>query len=299
LPRGGGVVPHHEAGTDQTDEELIVHIVTKFLVVLSAVLAILLAALSVAYTANADRVRDEFKNLESQRDSLRETQSLLSTSNQQARNQQNQVIAELEDQVEDSNRERLAVLDMNNQLDAERRTLQVNFQGMQSKIDQLTAAVDTQANLLASYRDEVRLLRDNELRYAQREIDLMDRINDIGGQLEVAQETNRSLQEQLIALQTQSGLGTAIAGNDADAGVRARVTRVSRERGGDKLLASIDAGSNDSLRQNQELTIVRNNSFVAKLILENVALNESVGRIDTLGRNVEVRPGDMVVTSVR
>ncbi|MHC4976861.1 MAG: hypothetical protein ACYTF7_09695 [Planctomycetota bacterium] len=275
------------------------HIVTKFLVVLSAVLAILLAALSVAYTANADRVRDEFKNLESQRDSLRETQSLLSTSNQQARNQQNQVIAELEDQVEDSNRERLAVLDMNNQLDAERRTLQVNFQGMQSKIDQLTAAVDTQANLLASYRDEVRLLRDNELRYAQREIDLMDRINDIGGQLEVAQETNRSLQEQLIALQTQSGLGTAIAGNDADAGVRARVTRVSRERGGDKLLASIDAGSNDSLRQNQELTIVRNNSFVAKLILENVALNESVGRIDTLGRNVEVRPGDMVVTSVR
>ncbi|MFG0256843.1 MAG: hypothetical protein ACF8GE_02970 [Phycisphaerales bacterium JB043] len=276
------------------------HIVTKLLVVLSAVLAILLAALSVAYTANADRVRDEFKNLQSKADAIETAKGLVEATSGQARETQKGVIADLEDQLEDAQRERLAVLDMNNKLEADRNALQVNFQGMQAKIDQLTAAVDTQANLLASYRDEVRLLRDNELRYAQREIDLMDRINDVAGQLEVAQETNRALQEQLIALQTQSGLGgTTIAGTDGNSSVRARVTRVSRERGGDKVLASIDAGSNDSLRENQELTIVRNNSFVAKLILENVTLNESVGRIDTLGRNVEVRPGDTVVTSVR
>jgi hypothetical protein len=277
-----------------------VHIVTKVLVVFSAVLAILLAALSVAYTANADRIRNEYKDLRADADSLMAAKGLVETSSADARQRNSGVILDLEDQLEDAQRDRLALQESTQQILADRNTLQVNFQGMQSKIDQLTAAVDTQANLLSSYRDEVRLLRDNELRYAQREIDMMDRINDVAGQLEVAQETNRALQEQLIALQTQSGLGgPAVAAADGNSGVRARVTRVQRERGGDKLLASIDAGTNDSLRQNQELTIVRNNSFVAKLILENVTLNEAVGRIDTLGRNVEVRPGDIVVTNIR
>lgn len=274
------------------------HIVTKILVVLAAALSILLAALSVAYTANADRIRGEFLDLKAEaavqsnlastatarfgqeRDALQEQIAALQNENQR-----------LQEQVSPLQRERAQLL-------AQVKQLEVSREGFESKIDQLASTADTQAALISSYRDEVQLLRENELRYAQREIELADRINDLSGQLEVAQETNRALQEQLVEVRDQAGLSSpTVAGSASPGGpIQARILNVRRDAGGNTLVA-IDAGTNDRLRRGQELSIARGNEFLAKVILQEVNLNESIGRVDFLGRSADVRPGDLVFAS--
>lgn len=277
------------------------HIVTKILVVLAAVLSILLAALSVAYTANADRVREEFLNLKATAAANANMSSADAAKHAQERQALQDQIAALQEENQRLKEQFSGIQRERAQLLAQVRTLEVAREGFASKIDQLASTADTQAALISSYRDEVRTLRQNEIRSAQREVELADRINDLSGQLEVAQETNRALQEQLVALRDEAGLNESFA-SDASAAtarpIQARIINVQRDPGGNTLV-SIDAGTNDRLSKGQELSIARGNSFVAKVVLEEVNLNESIGRVDFLGRAVDVRPGDTVLAPRR
>lgn len=275
------------------------HIVTKILVVLAAVLSVLLAALSVAYTANADRIRNEFLDMQARIAVAENTSSTNVAKSAQEREALQVQLDALQGENQRMKEQFNALQRDRAQLLAEVKTLEVAREGVESKIDQLASTADTQAALITSYRDEVQLLRENELRYAQREVELADRINDLAGQLEVAQETNRALQEQLVAIRDQAGLGGPVAqdGSASRSGpIQARVLNVRRDAGGNTLVA-IDAGTNDRLRRGQELSIARGSSFVAKVVLQEVNLNESIGRVDFLGRSVEVRPGDLVFAS--
>lgn len=280
------------------------HVVTKILVVLATVLSILLAAMSVAFTANADRIRSENERLRTMDDAQSRTIQAKEAASGSARDRLEDRIGELNDEIARTNREMLAFQQDNARLMADTEAARAEAVAVQAKIDQLASTVATQTELIASYRSEVTTLRDNELRYARREIELADRISDLTGQLEVAQETNRALQERLAEAQFSSGRpGGSVAGGtrgETAGPVRAQITELRRDPGSGATLASIDAGSNDRLRRNMELSIVRGNEFIGKLTLETVDLNESVGRVNMLGnRQASVRPGDIVVTSLR
>ena len=172
-----------------------------------------------------------------------------------------------------------------------------------SKIDQLGATVSTQATIIKSLQEEVKTRRAEGLRFIQREIELTDRISDLSGQLEVAIETNRALQEQLAELRDMyADSPGAVAGDgrpQATTAVRARITEVRRDPGSGSLLAAIDAGSNDRIREGMELTISRRGSFVGKLVVNSVSLNTAVGSVDTLNRSASVEPGDLVTVVTR
>lgn len=276
------------------------HIVTKILVVLAAVLSILLAALSVAYTANAERIRNDYLSVKADAQAANTAKSISDSTYAQQVERLGDEMAALKSEIARLESDKANLQRDNSQLMARVKEAEVNADGVLARIDQLAATAETQANLLAAYRGEVTGLRENELRYAQREIDLADRINDLGGQLEVAQETNRALQEQIAELQRVTGTsGPALAQQAGSTPFRARVTDVRRDPGSNAMLASIDAGSNDRLRENMELTITRNNEFIGKLVLQTVYLNEAIGRVDFLGRSGEVRQGDAVVSVVR
>ena len=73
----------------------------------------------------------------------------------------------------------------------------------------------------------------------------------------------------------------------------------SRDPGSGSLLAAIDAGSNDRIREGMELTISRRGSFVGKLVVNSVSLNTAVGSVDTLNRQIDVEPGDLVTVVTR
>ncbi len=281
------------------------HIITKIFVVFAAILSVLLAALSVAYSTNADRIVAGYKEAESRAAAAHASAS-------EANSKAVATVADMQgrlDELEAQLRERdddLTDFERDNQrLLADTKQAEAASVSVMSKIDQLGATVSTQASIVKSLQEEVKERRAEGLRFIQREIELTDRISDLSGQLEVAIETNRALQEQLQELRDTYGSGGAVAGGsrgsqgDSTAAVRARITEIRRDPGSGNLLAAIDAGSNDRIREGMELTISRRGSFVGKLLVSSVSLNTAVGSVDTLNRDVNVEPGDLVTVVTR
>ncbi len=275
------------------------HAVTKILVVFAVVLSLLLSALTVAYSANAERIKSQYTAIQARANSYQaELQREQSKQSEDRARLQSEIDA-VNQQLNEALSEKASLQQESTRLLADLKTAQVGLQGVQARIDQLAAMSQTQAMLITNYRDELSGLREQELKSKQREIQLADQINDLSGQLEVAIETNRALQEQLAELQVAAG-GTALAsGNGSRPGIgqpiRARVTNVSQAPNG-KLMAQIDAGSNDRLGPDMEMTIVQNGEFAGKLILRTVELNESLGEVSLNNRPIQA---GAVVTTIR
>ncbi len=274
------------------------HAVTKILVVFAVVLSILLSALTVAFSANAERIRGQYQAIEARANSVQS--QLQSAEGRHAEDRANlqREIDGVNGRLNEAISERSSLQQEASRLLADLKQAQVELAGVQARIDRLSSMSQTQATLISSYRDELSKLREDELRSKQREIQLADRVNDLVGQLEVAIETNRALQEQLAELQQSMGTGTAVASGGArptvGQAVRARITDVRTGPAGE-MLAQINAGSNDRLSESMELTIVQNNEFAGVLRLTKVEMNEAVGRIE-LARGRTIRPGDIVTT---
>lgn len=280
------------------------HILTKFLVVFAAVLGILLAGLAVAYTQNADALAKANNDL---RSSLDATQSRLQ--NQAAEfgaeiRSKDEKIAALESTISQQNSRISDLQSRNAQLTAQINELKQASALHSAQIDEFTAIAQTYAEVNQAQRRELERLREKELTNSRRQIELTDRINDLLGRLEVAQETNRTLQEQIVELRDQIDRGTSRDELAEGRGFlkpppnfRSSITAVREEPGG-QVMVQIDAGSTDQLREDMKLMIVRD-GFLANLILERVDENESVGRVDFVGRTgISVRVGDLVLPTL-
>ncbi len=277
------------------------HIITKIFVVFAAILSVLLSALSVAYSTNAERITSALRAERAGVASAKAQVAEQAAKGAAERAMLNQRIDDLMRVVREREGDLTNFERDNQRLLADAKQAQTGQMSVLSKIDQLGATVSTQASLIQSYREEVQKLREEELRSTQREIELSDHISDLSGQLEVAIETSRALQEQLVELRDQAGSSGPAVASDPRAGqpVRARITEVRRDPASGNMLAAIDAGSNDRIREGMEMSIIRRGSFVAKLVVQSVTLNTAVGRVDTLHRAVEVQPGDLVTVVAR
>ena len=280
------------------------HILTKFLVILAAVLSILLSGLSIALTGNIDAVRSEFKSQRAAAAVANAAASQAAASAgrdreifEQDLSTKNATISQLlqaKNQLEGSNK----------QLEAETQRLQLSETSYAARIDQFTALVGAQVQLGEARQKELEMLRQKELESARREIELADRINDQEGELEVSRETIRSLQEQLVDVRADAaGAGGGGQGGAeqkvlrAPQNLRARVSDVRPDADG-RLLISVDAGSSDLLKPKMKLNIVRDNEFLASIVLDRVDLNESIGRVVlTRDDSVVIRPGDLVIAA--
>ena len=261
-----------------------------------------MSGLVVSYASNADRLSSEWKQ-EKLRADQAETlaagnmiSGAVDRERDQARIQdlQAKAIAD-EERVSSLQRENANLLAQVNQLAREK----VAHAG---QIDQFGAVMQVYANLNIAQSAELSNLRDKELNHTRREIDLSDRINDLTGQIEVAQETMRSLMEQNQGLREQMAGGGSSIPNSARAlraprNFQARVTNVDLGANGVTLI-EIGAGANDQLETGMQLNLIRGNQFLGKVILERVNPNQSVGRVDYLGKKeILPRPSDIVKAS--
>ncbi len=283
------------------------HIVTKVLVVVAAVLSVLLAGLSIAYTSNADRISREIRT---ERDRSAKAEAQVAEINAQADSERSalqQKISALESVITTLSTDSSKLQGEKSGLLAEAAELRQASATHGAQIDQFTAVIKTYAELNKAQSEELAKLRDRELQNARREIELSDRINDLASQLEVCNETGRSMQERLVQMQddlarAQGGGGSSLAAAGADATAflkaprdfRGRVTSVRRESDG-SMMISIDAGANDQLRERMKLSIVRDR-FIATMVLTKVDQNEAVGRIELLNPSAagDVQIGDLV-----
>lgn len=280
------------------------HIVTKILIVFAAVLALLLAALSIAFAANADALRSAYV---AERDAKAAAQkdlgieraaaSQLKADAEAGKEPLKVQLAELEKQRNDLSAERAVIIGREKEAQSRVDTLQNQF-------NELTVTTQTQATLIKSLKDELDASRKSQLESAKQLAEVVERLNESERLRQVLDQTARSLREQLeetklaaeAAKSGSSGAAAAVSKGVEPIGPRlsGRVTRVFKSPAGDEL-AAINLGSSVGLKVGQKLNIVRE-GFVASLVLVNVDLNEAVGRIEKLGRDVQVQGEDLVLS---
>lgn len=281
------------------------HILTKFLVILAAILSILLSGLSIALTGNIDAVRNQFQSQKAAAAVANSAAAQAAATAAREREVFEQDLAAKNASLSQLQQSNNQLEGTTKQLQADNKRLQLSETSYAARIDQFTAIIDAQVQLGEARQKELETLRQKELESARKEIELADRINDLEGELEVAHETTRSLQEQLVDLRAeQAGGAQGTQGGAKEAQVlrapqnlRARVTDVRPDADG-RLLVSVDAGSSDLLKPKMKLNIVRNNEFIASIVLDKVDLNESVGRVVlTKDKSVVIQPGDLVIAA--
>jgi hypothetical protein len=284
-----------------------VHFLTKFLVIIAAVLSVLLAGLSVGMAVNAQEVAQENQALDSE---LAAAKSSVSQREGEAIAQAESLLAdqaELIDQRAEAQQQAARLRSEVNRLNQQliestqaQRTFEAELAGLRSVFEQLIAIDDERA-------DELRGLRDKQVEAAYRQLELTDQIQELSAQLEVARETGRALQEELQLLREQQDTRMASGGanGDRNRGVRlapqnfrGRVTSIDSNPAGGTLVG-INAGSQDQLAPRMELRVVRGNTFVATLVVRDVNLNDAVAVVDVEGPGAPVRSGDIIEPAAR
>jgi len=214
--------------------------------------------------------------------------------------QLNREMAEKQARITDLEGERATVL-------ADKAKAVAQAQEIQNKISDLSETAKTQAAIIANYRDEVTALRGNELKYRTTQAELDDRINDLESQREVLEQNYRALQEQIAeAKRNQEQLlnGGKTGGADrpyVSMGpiINGRIEAVQVDPSSKKLIAKINVGTNDKVSKNMQFSVYRGNSFLGSLVVTEPDLKWSVGEVNTLGRPVEVKEGDLITSRLQ
>lgn len=285
------------------------HIVTKFLVVVAAILSVLLSGLVVAYSFNYRTVKDDYQRLAGLNTSLNSTIAEHSAVLNRQQAAADRAQAALQAEISSLRSQLDTVQGSIADLRRENERLRVAEGASNARIDEFTAVLSTYADLDQKRSNELDTLRDRQLASSQREIEYLDRINDLSGQLENATETNRSLQIQLAQLREQletaqfsGGAAIASASNQdvvrrAPANFRGRILSTRTDSTG-ITYATINAGTSDQLTERMRFNIVRDGQFLATVLLHRVDMNESLGIVDTHGRSVQIREGDIVLPTI-
>ncbi len=280
------------------------HAVTKILVVFCAILSLVLAALTMAYAANAGAIKS---SLMSERAAKIAAES--AAKNEVAQFAQERVSAEerfrsLQSELAARAKE---VSDLQSQrttliADLERATAEVA--SIRNQIAQLGATTQTQAAVITNYHQEVTALRNEMLASSKREIDLVDRINDLESAREVLEQNSRALKEQLeeakLAVQNAGRGGTGSVADEprelAGPLIRARVLEVMKSPSGDDLVV-ISEGANRGLKPNALLHIIRGGDvFVGSVVITAVEPGQAVGKLNLYGKPMSVQSGDTVLS---
>lgn len=279
------------------------HTVTKILVVFAAILAVLLAALTMAYSVNSSRITDEYRAAKDEATTARtlaQAQIGDALTGKTEMERQNQALITQLNEKENQVRTLQAA---EGTLKSQVRAAEAARDSMKSQQDLLAAANQTLAALSQSYREEVTKLRESELTSNRHQIELVDRINDLESQIEVATASQRSLQEQLAEANRslQAAGGAMRVGDTATArepyapsfAISGKVTLINKDVTG-KDMATINLGSNNRIRENMLLSVVRGEKFIGHLQIIRTDLQTSTGLIDYKGQGVAVQAGDEV-----
>ncbi len=285
------------------------HVLTKILVVFCAVLSLLLAALTMAFATNADRIRASIDSERANRVAL-ESQYREQIAGYAAEK------ATIEARLQASDADRTSLNQQVSQLSSERTSLRTEVErakadadAIRNQISEFGATSATQTALIKSYRDEVSRLRDELVKASKREIELVDRINDLTGQREVLEQNSRALKEQLeetkLSIQSSQQAGSGVSASFAAAEpreytgplIRAAVTEVTSSPTGD--LVVINEGSNRGLRENTLLHVIRGQDYVASIALVRVEPSTSVGRITLVRKGMQVLRDDTVLSRLQ
>ncbi|MBY0307689.1 MAG: hypothetical protein K2Q09_03015 [Phycisphaerales bacterium] len=281
------------------------HLVTKILIVFAALFAVLLAALAMAFSYNAQTLRESIDAERAQRQamtiSLNESQTAWQKELATAKTASEQSAGELQTLRTDLANARNERAKLLNDVQA----AQLNAARSEATSAGKDQRIQTLSSLSANLQDENAKLRADYLRQSKELTDLMVRLSDLESQNQVLTQNVRSLQEQMAdmanaATRKVASAADTRAGTEMATGplVSAKVSKTAKAPSGEDL-AYITAGSAAGLKPGQALNIVRGNKFIARLVILTADVNEAVGRIDTLNTGNSVMADDTVFSRVQ
>lgn len=286
------------------------HFVTKVLVVFATILSVFLSALVISYAVNSDRVASDYSTLQA---------TLASVQGQQQAKalEHSTQLASLRDESERYKREASeatnslrALENRMVQMVSTQRSLQDAGDKAQALAGQLATTNGTQTALIEGLRKDADESRTKQVEIAKRNAELEKAIADLRRSYEAAENEKKLVREQLAEAKSQ--LDALRAGGGALSSAKpnepfvytgptitGKVEEVTNDSSTGALLAKISIGSNDNIHDNMKLAIRRDNEFVGNLVILKTDLKFAIGKIDLLGRTVQVQVGDTVQSNLQ
>ncbi|MCA9303155.1 MAG: hypothetical protein KC996_03440 [Phycisphaerales bacterium] len=287
------------------------HILTKVFVLFAAVLSIMMAALAISYSVNADRVVSDYRDAMARADA-----AVSELQGQKAANALQTAALEeekgsLQNELASRDADTRRLEASNSELRISLRQAEAARESISSKIAQLGVAVETQAKIIDEYKDRITRLTEAELNYRDEKIDLEKTLSDLESQVIVYEQNTRALKEQIEELRgmvnTTSIAGTTNTGYQvpteiAGAPIQGSIDEVRTDPASGETLVQINLGSNDRIRENSQLYIHRSNgitnTYLGDLVIVSVDLNHAVGRISYQVPSQSIRSGDQVLSKL-
>ncbi|MFK7883640.1 MAG: hypothetical protein AB8F26_05585 [Phycisphaerales bacterium] len=285
------------------------HILTKVFVLFAAVLSIIMAALSIAYTVNSDRIVDDYRNAMAAKAQAESSLGTFKATGGQLNAAREEEIRVARDELATREADIRRLEAANSELRINLRQAEAARESITSKIAELGIAVETQAKIIDEYKGELTRLRESELSWLGDKIDIEKQLSDLESQVIVYEQIKRSLDEQLEdmrrSLASAQG-GGDVFDNDANraasviAGppVRGTVDQVMNDRASGKLLVKINLGTNDRVRPNSKLYVHRGSMYLGELVVFEVDLNHAIGEMSFTVAGQSVREDDQVLSRI-
>ena len=284
------------------------HILTKVFVLFAAVLSIMMAALAISYSVNADRITTDYNDMAARATAAVAAQSAQSAAHGQERAALQDDLSGLQDELASRDADTRRLEASNSELRIALRQAEAGRESITSKIAQLGVTTETQARIIDEYKSEMDRLREAELSWRNDKIDLEKSLSDLESQVIVYEQVKRALQEQIEELRiamTNSVNGTASTSTTqaptdiSGPVVRGTIDEVLNDPASGDTLVKVNLGSSDRLRENTRLYIHRGNKvFLGELVIFRVDLNHAVGRVAFVANGQAIREGDQVMSKI-
>jgi nitrogen fixation protein FixH len=285
-----------------------VHILTKVFVLFAAVLSIMMAALAISFSVNADRILADYDNALAKAQTAENALTEQAAGWAQAKSTLNEDLKSLQDELASRDADTRRLEASNSELRISLRQAQSERISITSKIAQLGVTTETQANIISEYKDELSRLRLAELTYRDQKIDLEKQLGDLESQVIVYEQVKRALQEQLEEVRhlvDNPGSASTVAFNSnaateiPGAPISGRVDEVRTDPNTGDLLVKINLGTNDRIANNSRMYIHRSGTtYLGELVVFRVDMNHAVGRIAYTVPGQSIREGDQVLSKL-
>jgi len=281
-----------------------VHILTKVFIVFAAVLSLVLAALTMAYSVNADAIVSQYTDAKQEAATAKAKQQTDSGVFANKAAADTQKIHDLQTMLSDVAARNALLVTENAGLTASVQAERNRADAVENQIGDSLETTKAQAEVIGSQRHELSSLRESELGLRRGSLELEDRVNDLASQNDVFNATIRALREQLASAQRAAELAMGGVGSGADGSpfeaagpvIRGRVTQVSIDPASGQPLIEVDIGSNDRVSEDMQLHVGRGQSFVATLVVVRTDLQSAVARVSLTNSGSSVQAGDLVVS---
>lgn len=283
------------------------HILTKVFVLFAAVLSIMMAALAISFSVNADRILADYDNALAKTQAAESSLSAYKAVEAQAKSTLEEDKQRIQDELATRSADVRRLEAANSELRIALRQAESERVSITSKIAQLGVTTETQANIIAEYKDELSRLRLAELNYRDEKIDLEKQLGDLESQVIVFTQNNRMLNEQLTEMRRlvdNPGASTTVPFDNtsteiAGAPISGRIDEVRSDPNTGDRLVKINLGTNDRVSNNSRMYVHRNGStYLGELVVFKVDMNHAVARIAYTVPGQSIREGDQVLSKL-